>query len=120
MAMNGIIYLIISLVSAGYFWFSLHPGTFFGCVVSPADWTRIFRNLDDRKLQAKSSLRSAGHRSILFHLALVGLGVSSGAGVGNYSVTAAFLAFGAFSTGFAVGYFLLLWSTREGGWYGLA
>jgi hypothetical protein len=54
------------------------------------------------------------------HGALIGLGVVAGVSARSYTALDALPVLAVVALGFSTGYFLLLWSTRAGGWYGAA
>ncbi|NYZ62578.1 hypothetical protein [Luteimonas deserti] len=103
-----------------WYWISLHPGSWLGFVFTPSDLGAAIRQLDERKLQTKKKLRTAGQKSLVFWCALVGIGTSAGVSDGNYSFHDAASGFaGGLVTGLVMAYAVLHWSTRDGGWYGL-
>ena len=118
--MTELSYPLLACFCAAWFWFSLHPGSFLGFALTSGDWSRLFRDLGNTQLQTRSQLRAAGRRSVLSHVLLIGLSAAAGVSAGNYAASSALLALGWVGAGLALGYFLLLWSTRAGGWYGAA
>jgi hypothetical protein len=118
--MTEALYPLLACCCAGWFWLSLHPGSFLGFALTPGDWSRLFRSLGNKQLQTRSELRAAGRRSIMSHGALIGLGVVAGVSARSYTALDALPVLAVVALGFSTGYFLLLWSTRAGGWYGAA
>ena len=111
---------IVAFIVATWFWFSLSPGAWLGFALTIGDWGRLVRGLGDKDLQTRTKLRSAARQSFLTHAAIFGLGFAGGVLSGNYTFSKALPFLLAAIAGLVVGYVLLRWSTRSGGWYGAA
>jgi len=104
-----------------WFWLSLHPGSRLGFAITAGDLTRSFRQLSRKELQTRGRLRVAGQKSLAFWVLLFALGTAAGVSSGNYTFHDAMSGFaGGAISGLVLGYALLHWSTRDGGWYGVA
>lgn len=113
-------FLIVGGMFFLWFWFSLHPGSWLGISVTGGQFIRSFRDLDRKELQTRKSLRAAGQKALAIYSSLFVLGVSSGVSSGNYTLTDILPALSGGLSGLVLAYVLLHWSTRPGGWYGVA
>lgn len=110
--------LLIVAGCAGWFWFSLSPGSWLGFSLSSGDWGWLLRERDSEKNTQRSELRLAGRRSLVSHCTLLAVGLAAGVNSGNCAVSEALAVMTVVSGGLFAGFLLLLWSTRPGGWYG--
>jgi hypothetical protein len=118
--MDMLAFALGAIIFLAWFWLSLHPGSRLGFALTPGDLTRAFRQLDRKELQTRGMLRAAGRKSSAFWSLLTAVGVAAGIADGNYTLRDAVLGFpGGVVAGMGLGYALLHWSTRDGGWYGV-
>jgi hypothetical protein len=112
-------FLIVAVIFALIFWFSLHPGSRLGVAITTADFGSIWRDLDRKELQTRKRLRVAGQKSLVFYCLLLLVGVSAGVTSGNYTFAQISPGLCGGFTGLVLAYSFLHWSTRRGGWCGL-
>ncbi|MBT2116105.1 hypothetical protein KK141_01055 [Dyella sp. LX-66] len=111
-------YLLILLMFGFWFVFSVHPGSRLGFALTAADWGQLWRDLGDKEKQTKAALRSAGARSLAVQSLLTFFGVLSNYAYGPHDKLHTLTLMIAALGGLAAGYLVLIWMTRDKGWYG--
>jgi hypothetical protein len=111
-------FLVVGVFFFVWFWLSLDPGSRLGIAVTSADFMSVFRDLGRKEPRTRQSLRTAGKKALAIYGSFCVLGLL-GAASRIDALRPALPGASGGICGLIVGYGLLHWSTRRGGWCGL-